>query len=268
MGNVIRAVLFDLDETLILDYPVGLQTLRGCAYLAASWYSLEVEKLAGSAEKNAIRLWKTSPVSAYTESIGHSAGEGLWARYDQQTDPAIQTLHAWAPQYRIAVWREALSEQDIEDDALAQQLADRFFNERRLFPRYPEVDELFKRLSENYKIGIVTNGVADLQKEKLQGCGLMHWVQASVISGEFGKGKPNPAIFDHICQKLKVKPEECVMAGDNPERDIAGAIGAGMRSVWVERGFKLRDQRYEASAEVQNLLDMLYWLEEWNKLKS
>jgi putative hydrolase of the HAD superfamily len=58
------------------------------------------------------------------------------------------------------------------------------------------------------------------------------------------------------------------MVGDNPERDIAGAINAGMKSVLVERGFKLRDQRYEATAEVQNLLDMLYWLEEWNNLAS
>lgn len=262
---MIKAILFDLDETLIIDHPVNLHTLRSCAYLVASWYSIEVEKLVKAAEKMAIQLWKTSPVHEYTERIGHSAGEGLWARYEEHTSPAIEKLHSWAPLYRVAVWREALSQQGIEDDALAEELAHKFFKERRVFPRYPEVDELLRKLSDNYKIGIVTNGVPDLQKDKLDGCGLRHWVSGTVISGECNVGKPDKRIFEFICQQLGVAPSECVMVGDNPERDIAGANNAGMKSVWIERGLKLRDPQHDASAEVQNLLDMLHWLDEWQE---
>lgn len=258
---MIRAILFDLDETLILDHPVSVHTLWNCAYYAASWYSLDLEALVEAAEHQAMRLWKTSPVYGYTQRIGHSAGEGLWARYTEAKTPEIARLREWAGSYRVAVWRDALAEQGIADEALCEALADRFFNGRRVYPRYPEVDALLTALSPRYKLGIVTNGVPDLQREKLEGCGLLHRFQTAVISGVVNVGKPERGIFEHVCKELDVEPEACVMVGDNPERDVAGAIHMGMRSVLVNRGFKDPDPRYRASLEVRNLLQMLSWLD-------
>lgn len=257
---MIQAILFDLDETLILDHPVSLHALRSCAFYAASWYSLEIPRLIQAAEEATVRLWKASPVFEYTQRIGHSAGEGLWARYDTQTHPALKILHDWAPSFRVSVWREALAQQNIHDDALSKALAHRYFGERRLYPRYPEIDPLLRALS-GYKLGIVTNGVPDLQREKLEGFALKDRFQAVVISGELDLGKPERGIFERICKALDVEPAACVMVGDNPERDIGGARAAGMKSVWVERGFKAKDPEHPADLEVSNLLQMLPWLE-------
>lgn len=258
---MIKAILFDLDETLILDHAVSLHTFRSCALYAATWYSLDFNRLIQAAEHAAVRLWKTSPVFDYTNRIGHSAGEGLWARYDLPVQPAIQTLHDWAPGFRVAVWADALGEQGIQDRALCEALAHRYFQERRIYSRYPEVDVLLKSLEGRYKLGIVTNGVPDLQQDKLEGCGLKSLFQAVVISGQVDIGKPDRGIFDQICQQLGVQPSECVMVGDNAERDVAGALNAGMKSVWVERGFKPKDPRFHADLEVSNMLEMLPWLE-------
>ncbi len=257
---MIQAILFDLDETLILDHPVSLHTLRGCALYAASRYSLDIPRLIKAAEQTAVRLWKNAPVFEYTNRIGHSAGEGLWARYEVQTHPALKTLYEWAPAFRVAVWNQALADQGIHDDVLCEALAHRFFSERRLYPRYAEIDELLKALS-GYKLGIVTNGVPDLQRDKLEGFGLKDRFQAIAVSGELDIGKPQRGIFDHICKALDVEPSACVMVGDNPERDVAGAAGAGMKSVWVERGFKAKDPNHPADLEVSSLLQMLPWLE-------
>ena len=257
---MIQAILFDLDETLILDHPVSLHTLRSCAFYAASWYSLDIPRLVQTAEQTAVRLWKKSPVFDYSNRIGHSAGEGLWARYEVQTHPALQTLHEWAPAYRVAVWKESLADQGIHDDALSEALAHRYFSERRLYPRYPEVDELLRALA-GYRLGIVTNGVPDLQRDKLEGFGLADRFQAIAVSGELDIGKPDRGIFAHICKELNVEPSACVMVGDNPERDVAGAANVGMKSVWVERGFKAKDPQHPADLEVSNLLQMLPWLE-------
>ncbi|MCS7194430.1 MAG: HAD-IA family hydrolase [Meiothermus sp.] len=257
---MVQAVLFDLDETLILDHPVSLHALQGCAFYAASWYSLDIPRLVQAAEEAAVRLWRAGPAYSYTQRIGHSAGEGLWARYTVQTHPALKVLSEWAPDFRVAVWQEALGEQRIRDQALCEALAHRYLSERRLFPRYPEVDALLERLR-GYKLGLVTNGVPDLQREKLTGASLQDWFQAVAVSGELDVGKPEQGIFEHICRELNVEPSACVMVGDNPERDIAGALRAGMRSVWVNRGFKPKDPRYQADLEVSNLLEMLPWLE-------
>lgn len=256
---MIQAILFDLDETLILDHPVSLHALQSCAFYAASWYSLDLPRLVQAAEEAAVRLWQTSGVFEYTQRIGHSAAEGLWARYEVQTHPALLTLHQWAAGFRLEVWKESLADQGIQDHPLCEALTQRFFCQRRLYPRYPEVDQLLKALS-GYKLGLVTNGVPDLQREKLQGSGLLGYFQAIAVSGELDIGKPQRGIFEHICQELDVEPSACVMVGDNPGRDVAGAANAGMRSVWVERGFKPKDPRYPADLEVTNLLQMLPWL--------
>jgi HAD superfamily hydrolase (TIGR01509 family) len=118
---------------------------------------------------------------------------------------------------------------------------------------------LLERLK-GHKLGIVTNGVPELQRDKLEGSGLKEKFNATVISGDIDVGKPQPGIFEHICRELQVDAAECVMVGDNPERDIAGAIAAGMKSVWVDRGFRPANPRFKPDLEVKNLLEILPWL--------
>lgn len=257
---MVRAVLFDLDETLILDEPVTREALAAAAALAGS--RADPERLAARAWAEARRRWAEGPYAAYCRRIGHSAAEGLWARYDRGDHPAIQGLRQWAPDYRVAVWREALAEQGVRDDALAEAMAERFAAARRRYLRYPEVDPLLAALRERgYLLGIVTNGVPDLQREKLAGSGLEREVDAVVISGEVDCGKPDPGIFRHICRSLGVAPHEAVMVGDNPGRDVAGGRAAGLLTVWVQRGGRERDERHPADLACTDLSALLPWLE-------
>lgn len=41
-------------------------------------------------------------------------------------------------------------------------------------------------------------------------------------------GKPQPELFRHACQRIGVVPEQCVVIGDNPRTDGAGASGLGV----------------------------------------
>lgn len=257
---MIKAVLFDLDETLILDEEVSRQAFGEAAALASTHKNVDSARLATSAGLAARRLWQESPHFPYCNRIGHSAWEGLWAKYDTGAHPTIAALREWAPGYRQAAWQEALREQGVDDAELAKAMADRFFESRRRYPLYPEVPELLATLQPHYRLGIVTNGVPDLQREKLAGSCALGWFQASVVSGEIDCGKPDPAIFQHICRELGVRPEECVMVGDNPERDVAGARAAGCRSIWVQRNGRRPDERFPADFSCTNLLAMLDWL--------
>lgn len=258
---MIRAILFDLDETLILDEPILREALAAAAVLGAD-RGLDPARLAARAWEEARRLWAEGPYADYCERIGHSAGEGLWARYDRGEHPAIGGLRAWTPGYRVAAWRAALADQAVRDDALAEAMAERFAGARRRYPRYPEIDPLLAALKgRGCLLGIVTNGVPDLQREKLAGSGIAHLFDAAVISGEIDCGKPDPGIFRHICGELGVRPDEAVMVGDNPARDVAGALAAGLRSVWVQRNGRERDGRYPADLECTDLAAMLGWLD-------
>ena len=81
----------------------------------------------------------------------------------------------------------------------------------------------------------MTNGAPDLQREKLEGVGLVPYFTIITVSGEVGIGKPDPRIFAHTLTRLGVPPTEAVMVGNDLTRDIRGARQAGIPGIWVNR---------------------------------
>jgi HAD superfamily hydrolase (TIGR01549 family) len=254
---MIKAVLFDLDETLILDEAVSLHAFRITA-LSVTRDVNQAQKLALAAEHHAKRLWQTLPPPAleYATRIGHSALEGLWAVYDPKLEFEV-LLEQHIHEYRFETWNSALTDCGLTADA--RVLEKLWQGLRARYPLYQDADELLVQLKQKYKLGIVTNGVAGLQRKKWHGCGLEPWFDAVAISGELGVGKPNPAIFEWMANELKVPLESCVMVGDNADRDVQGGINAGIKTIWIDRGFKPRTAI--PSLEVKQLLEMLPWLE-------
>lgn len=250
------AVLFDLDETLIPDEPISRHAFRITA-LEVTADDARADELANAAAKEAVALWKTLPELAggYAARIGHSALEGLWATYDPSI-PAEAMLQAEMERMRPEVWRRALAKCGVSGDP--GKLEQRFQELRSRFPTFDDTDELLARIRPRTKLAIVTNGVAGLQRRKLNGSGLLPWFDVVAVSGELGLGKPDARIFEWVAQELGVPLSRCAMVGDNPERDIQGGINAGMATAWVDHGFKQRSVK--ADVEVKSLAELLPWL--------
>ena len=92
---------------------------------------------------------------------------------------------------------------------------------------------------------IVTNGGSAMQSRKIDASGLRGLVDAAVISEELGVAKPDPRIFEHAMAKIGAVAADSLFVGDNPEADILGAKGVGMRAAWLRRGreWSYEDQR-------------------------
>jgi HAD superfamily hydrolase (TIGR01509 family) len=60
-----------------------------------------------------------------------------------------------------------------------------------------------------------------------------------VFSDELQLAKPDPRIFHLAASELSVEAGDCAFVGDNPHNDIAGALAAGMYAVQI--GAKVRD---------------------------
>ena len=50
------------------------------------------------------------------------------------------------------------------------------------------------------------------------------------------KFKPNREPFLLALKRLNLKPEECLMVGDNPKRDLKGAKSVGIKTVFAKYG--------------------------------
>jgi putative hydrolase of the HAD superfamily len=147
----------------------------------------------------------------------------------------LRHLREWTPQFRREIWERALRGEGIEDARLAAELGDFFARKRReLQDHLPGAEKVLHDLQRaGVRIGLLTNGAASLQREKIESSGLGMFFDAAVVSGEIGTGKPEPAIFHHLLERLGVAAGETLMVGNSLARDIAGGKHAGLHTCWL-----------------------------------
>jgi putative hydrolase of the HAD superfamily len=251
------AVLFDLDDTLVVEEAAAMASFAATA--AAAGPGVDGAALAVAARRRARELWRASATYPWAARIGISSWEALWCGFEGD-ESALRELRAWAPEYRREAWRLALAEQGIEDTALAEELGKRFGAERRArHEAFPDAEPVLRELRASCALGLVTNGASCLQREKLAGSGLGELFDAVVVSGDLGVGKPEAAIFLHALELLGA--DHGVMVGDTLARDIDGALGAGLDAVWLNRRGDPRPER--PVAEVASLAELPAVLRRW-----
>ncbi len=258
-----KALLFDLDDTLVVDEAVSSEAFVATARAAATSHGADAARFQRDAMRHARTLWAAGPCQPYCKAIGISAFECLWGKFEGASEE-LTALRNWAHVYREQVFDAALREQLIEDPEGAADLAKTFAKERRLLQRLmPEARETLARLAPNYKLAMLTNGAPDLQREKIAASGLGSHFQAIAVSGEHGIGKPKPEIFHRLLSELEVDPSEAIMVGNSLERDIAGANNAGVKSIWIkvkgseEPDSAIPDYTIESLAEIPGILETL-----------
>ena len=200
--NDISWVWFDLDDTL-WDFRRNSRELLAAIYHErgfSRWFATEREWV-DRYEAHNHRLWRE-----------FSAGN-------------IDSAFLRADRFRHPLAEAGCRSADEESRFLDGHYLDRLGRMSRLVPGAREL--LAGLRSRSYKIGILSNGFTRVQHCKLQTSGLDSLVDAVVLSDDAGVAKPDRRIFEYARQKAGVSPGSCLMVGDNPDTDIAGALAAG-----------------------------------------
>ncbi|MEV0198446.1 HAD family hydrolase [Nonomuraea sp. NPDC050691] len=88
-----------------------------------------------------------------------------------------------------------------------------------------------------WRVGVVTNGMADNQLGKIRHSGLAERVDGWAISGAEGVRKPDSRLFEIAAERCGVGLDGGGwVVGDDPVKDVEGGRAAGLRTVWVDRG--------------------------------
>jgi HAD superfamily hydrolase (TIGR01549 family) len=95
--------------------------------------------------------------------------------------------------------------------------------------------KVLERLSERYRLGIVSNFYGNLEAVCRE-TGLAPHLTAAVDSAVVGATKPDPRIFRAALSAVAALPAEAVFVGDSLPRDMAGARELGIQHVWVRSG--------------------------------
>lgn len=263
----IKAVCFDLDDTLLWDERSVREAFEATCQYAEQQSGIDAEQLELKVREAARSLYASYETYSFTQNIGINPFEALWAHFTGGEHTAFRTLEKIAPEYRVAAWTNGLLSLGVDDPKLGETCAELFMTERRNRPYvYDETFEVLDRLRERYPLLLLTNGSPSLQQEKLDGVpGIASYFDHIVISGNHDHGKPNRSLFEHALGLLGLKPEETIMVGDKLTTDIIGAIQMGMHNAWINRHEMKPSEDIAPEYTITNLLELYEVIEAINQ---
>jgi len=144
---------------------------------------------------------------------------------------SMATLRAHGFSRTLQRRRETEGGDQADDAALAQRLSMSYFHHRDRDPAlFPDTLSCLDALQAHYRLGLLSNGSRLPEK-----VGLARYFESVVFAQDHRVAKPDKGIFEVVERQLEVGPEACVLVGDHPLNDVAGAKRAGWRAVWIDR---------------------------------
>lgn len=206
---MLRAALFDLDDTLISSY----------ANPGPAWRSVAREFASALGDR--------------TEAVGDTLACEMAAFLKDDDNRRLWRLKA--VDTRRAAVRDALASNGFADLApLGGDIADRYasFREENMALHPGALDILDRYRDAGLKLGLVTNGATEVQRMKIDRFDLGRRIDHVQIEEEAGFGKPDGRAYVVTLAALGVSPEVAQMTGDDLVWDVLAPQRLGMRAIW------------------------------------
>ena len=254
--NKIKAVLFDLDDTLIIEWKSAEESFIETISLINKEFGNQ--QFVSIIREEARKLWYKLPTIDYCLKIGFSSYEALWADFTGE-NKNLKILYNIAEDYRINTWFNTLIKFGIKDIVIAERLSKEF---KRLRDKkhilFSDTKEILNQLKQSLKLGLITNGTPDIQWRKIKGGKLEKYFNCIFIAGDFGYGKPEKKLFQKAIKCLNEDTENIIMVGDRLNTDIKGAGLAGLKSVWLNRNnLQKNNSEIKPDYEISDLSQLL-----------
>lgn len=135
--------------------------------------------------------------------------------------------------WKEKVYQQLVDEFDIKGLTWNQLLQD-YINQFKYscVPFSNLISTLDKLMNNNIALGMITNGKGQFQMDNIRALGIEQYFKTILISEWEGTKKPEPQIFLKALDKLNVLPSESIFVGDHPEKDVKAAQNVGMKCVW------------------------------------
>lgn len=194
--------------------------------------------------------------------------------YDKVIDNVVENLNIQCSNETIEKIREGFNNYDFENYTFSKEKMSEYINKYvgMNLPKdliYDVIDgwgkcapsnldkelgSLLDYLSNKYELVCLTDWFEEPQINRLKIAGIYKYFK-SIYGSENTKRKPFKEAFERAIGEFL--PEECVMVGDNLERDIKGAIENGLQAIWYNRKGKATDLNCRIIKNLNELKEIL-----------
>ena len=227
---MVKTILFDLDDTL-LDF--------GKAEASALQHTLK--------EMNA-------PADEAVRKRYHEINRQMWKMLERQ--------EITRDELRPRRFEVLFAELGLPcDSAKICEIYERYLGQGHWF--MPGAEELLEILAPRYRLCLVSNGNAHVQRNRLKVTGISRYFDGIFISHELGVDKPSRAFFDRCFSAMpEVERETALIVGDSLTSDIQGGKNAGIRTCWYNPEGKCAPEELRPDYECSDLLQLPALLEQ------
>jgi putative hydrolase of the HAD superfamily len=229
MTNPIKAVIFDLDNTLLDFKKMKYASIRAAVdSMVEAGFSME----------------KETAFQAITE-IYDNKGYEYQTVFDEFLQQSMGKVNYKYLAAAIVSYRRA--------------------KEASLM-LYPHVNITLMKLAKmGLKLGVVSDAPSREAWMRLCYLNLHHLFDAVVTFEDTGVHKPAPEPFHEICKLLEITPTEALMVGDWPEKDMVGAKQVGMTTAFARYGDTLGIEDSGGDYDLADIYELINIVEKHNQ---
>jgi len=218
LSDTIKAVLFDLDDTLYEEMTFVRSGFHAVSRHMSDKFNINKAEVHLSLMDI---LSKQGRGRVFDEFLDHS---GLYS--SQTVDEMVEVYRSHKPDIRLN----------------------------------PEAISTLKGLrTMGIKLGIITDGLCSVQKNKVRALGIKELVDIIIYTDEIGKDywKPNSIAFLLASKSFSIEPCEATYIGNDPAKDFAGPNSVGMQSVHLCKNKHCMEESCQASIHIASLDEVI-----------
>jgi putative hydrolase of the HAD superfamily len=194
---------------------------------------------------------------AVVQQLGHDDGEDLFSYF-------LTPLHGFESHENI---RQYMNERSIPLEGLFRRACQVYETVKleHIHPYEGAIETLKILSTEGYALGIVTDAHSRDATLRLEKAGLLPYFCCMVSYDMVKVKKPSPEPFLFALEMMKAGPDEAILIGDSPRRDIEPGHHLGIRTVYARYGDRFSDDRSPIPADfvidaIADLPEILYRL--------
>lgn len=220
-----EVIIFDADETLF-----------------------DFKKSEREAFKNAMLEFNIEYDESYHLSVYSDINKAIWKEFEDglitQKKLKVERFKRLADKLNIEFDESLFAESYMKHLSYASFL-------------YEDSIELIESLSKGYRLCIITNGLKDVQDNRIKKSVIAKYFEDIVVSEEVNVSKPDPKIFEIALNNIKyLDKSKVLMVGDSLTSDIKGGINFGIDTCWFNANKIENKTEIKPTYEISNLMEL------------